>query len=92
MITETGKLEYVEAYKLYKIASNKQCPHCGKNLNLKTFKEHRRLHYDSNRKSWNKCEGTDSSQAASASCVLEELDLIDMEIDSATSDGEETEQ
>lgn len=71
--------------------THKRCPHCGKNLNLKTFKEHRRLYYDSNRKSWNKCEGTDS-QSASSTSLLEELELIDMEIDSVTSDGEESEQ
>ena len=68
--------------------THKRCPHCGKNLNLKTFKEHRRLYYDSNKRSWNKCEGT-SSQTASSSSLLKELELVDMEIDFATSDGEQ---
>ena len=63
-------------------------------MNLKTFKEHRRLYYDSDRKLWNKYEpgGTTNSQTASSSSLLEELELVDMDIESVNSDGEQSEQ
>ena len=69
--------------------THKRCPHCGKNVNLKTFKEHRRLYYDSDKRTWTKHEGTSQGPISSAS-LLEELELIDMDMDLMVSDGEDT--
>ena len=60
--------------------THKKCPHCGKNVNLKTFKEHRRLYYDSGKRTWTKNESTRAGPSASAS-LLEELELVDMGMD-----------
>lgn len=45
------------------------------------------MYYDADKRSWTKCEDT-SSQTVSSSSLLEELELVDMEIDSMISDGE----
>ncbi len=37
---------------VYKTFKYKVCPHCDKELNLKIFREHKRLYYDSHRKKW----------------------------------------
>ena len=34
------------------LLTHRRCPHCGKVLNIKTFKEHRRLYYDDATKLW----------------------------------------
>ena len=37
------------------------CPHCGKELNLKKFREHKRLYYESGTKQWCKQDRMDCS-------------------------------
>ena len=49
-------------------------------MNLKTFKEHRRLYYDSGKRTWTKHESTSAGPSVSAS-LLEELELVDMGMD-----------
>ena len=34
--------------------SHRHCPHCNKVLNVKTFKDHKRLFFDRDTKSWHK--------------------------------------
>ena len=51
------------------------------------------MYYDSDRKLWNKYEGgTTNSQITSSSSLLEELELVDVDIESVNSDGERSEQ
>lgn len=38
--------------------SHKLCPHCGKELNIKTYKEHKRLYYNDSTKEWLRTEPT----------------------------------
>lgn len=39
--------------------SHRICPHCSKELNIKTYKEHRRLYYDSSTSKWYVVEKTE---------------------------------
>ena len=43
----------------------KYCPHCNKQLNLKTYKEHKRLHFDESSRMWYTVESDDSSEISS---------------------------
>lgn len=51
--------------------THKLCPHCNKQLNIKTYKEHKRLHFHESSRSWYKstptleCDGSDSSEISS---------------------------
>ena len=47
--------------------SHKWCPHCGKELNIKTYKEHKRLYYNESTKEW---LGNDSESEASTDMSL----------------------
>ena len=44
--------------------THKLCPHCNKQLNLKSYKEHKRLHFDESSKLWHK-EELDVSDSSS---------------------------
>ena len=42
--------------------THKYCPHCEKECNIKTYKDHKRLFFNHDSKSWY-CEGTSSTRA-----------------------------
>ena len=50
------------------------------------------MYYDSDRKLWNKYEGGTTNSQITSSSLLEELELVDMDIESVNSDGEQSEQ
>lgn len=43
---------------------HKLCPHCNKQLNLKSYMEHKRLHFDESSKCWHKVELDDSDSSS----------------------------
>ena len=56
----------MNASKKLKLASMyKVCPHCDKNLNMKTYKEHKRLYFDDQLKVWHCSPESDSGDSDS---------------------------
>lgn len=62
--------------------THKFCPHCKRKCNIKTYKDHRRLHFSPKRKLW---LGT-SSQESDSDSMQSSVDSFDS--DSASSNGE----
>ena len=45
--------------------SHKYCPHCKKDCNIKTYKDHKRLYFDSDTKSWYVSSASDGAAVES---------------------------
>lgn len=57
----------------------KLCSHCHKELNLKIYKEHKRLYYDPVKKSWvkdDKCDAQGDDQSSSDLSSIDDIDLL----------------
>ena len=50
--------------------THKYCPHCKKDCNIKTYKDHKRLFFNSDTKSWY-CEGAVASEESDGECDLQ---------------------
>ena len=84
----------IRAKRVRLIVTHKYCPHCQKDCNVKTYKEHRRLFFNLDKKSW--YVASTSEQTAIESDV-ESLDSFLASEDHDSSDGdlsmfEETEE
>lgn len=78
-------MEKSSGNKLYR-----ECPHCQKQLSLKIFREHKKLHYNASTKMWTKALRDDASSRNDTSSSFEFMEEPELRTSSDTDDVSST--